>query len=218
MLTPIFRLNSKEAFRPQPVETVERLGTIDGGPIDLANLPAAGGRMNFADPPQLKDPTGPVVGYHRALRAANLWWHQYWLWYLYNPWSIAGVGRHEGDWEFVQIACTDKAGDKPVLMTASQHHNGEKREFWRCELEDGRPVIYVALGSHANYFTPGDRGEDVADGRGKKLVDVEWREFGPWATWTGLWGNSTGAGRSPQSPGSQRERWDLPHVFHARAR
>jgi hypothetical protein len=217
MLTPIFKLNTKEAWRPQPVQTAERFGTIDDAPVDLANLPAAGGRMNF--PPDMKDPANtPIVGYHRALRAENLWWHQYWLWYLYNPWEIAGVGRHEGDWEFVQTGCVDKAGEKPVLMTASQHHNGEKREFWRCDLEDGRPVIYVAVDSHANYFTPGSRGEDVADGRGKKLTDIEWREFGPWATWGGLWGNSTGAGKSPQSPGSQRERWELPAVFHGRAR
>jgi hypothetical protein len=173
--------------------------------------------MDF--PPDMKDPVNlPIVGYHRALRKANIWWHQFWLWYLYNPWEIAGIGRHEGDWEFVQIGCVDKAGDKPVLLTASQHHNGEKREYWRCELEDGRPVIYVALGSHANYFTPGSRGEDVADGKGKALTDIEWRDFGDWATWKGLWGNSTGAGRSPDSPGSQIERWQRPQTFHANAR
>ncbi|HEY6780360.1 MAG TPA: Vps62-related protein [Thermoleophilaceae bacterium] len=217
MIAPIFKLNTTERWRPQPVETVEKLGTIADGPIDLNGLPDAGGRMNF--PPDMKDPTNtPVVGYHRSLRKANLWWHQFWLWYLYNPWEIAGFGKHEGDWEFVQLGCTDKAGDKPVLVTASQHKTGEKREYWRCELIDGRPVIYVALGSHANYFTPGDRGEDVANGRGKVYDEIDWRDFGDWATWPGMWGNSTGAGRSPDSPGSQRERWELPHVYHARAR
>jgi hypothetical protein len=217
LIAPIFKLNSKESWRPQPVETVERLATIGGQPVDLAALPKDGGRMDF--PASMKDPTKtPVVGYHRAIKKADLWWHQFWLWYLYNPWEIAGIGRHEGDWEFVQLGCVDKAGDKPVLMTASQHKTGEKREFWRCELEGGRPVIYVALGSHANYFTPGDRGEDVANGRGRTLTDIEWRDFGGWATWPGMWGNSTGAGRSPDSPGSQRERWELPHVYHARAR
>jgi hypothetical protein len=217
MITPIFKLNAKERWRPQPVETVERLGTIADQPIDLVALPETGGRMNF--PPDMKDPTNtPIVGYHRSLRKANVWWHQFWLWYLYNPWEIAGFGRHEGDWEFVQIGCVDKAGDKPILLTASQHKNGEKREYWRCEHEDGRPVIYVALGSHANYFTAGSRGEDVADGRGKKLADIEWRDFGDWADWPGMWGNSTGAGKSPDSPGSQLERWLRPHTFHANAR
>jgi hypothetical protein len=217
VITPIFRLNTKELWRPQPVDTAERLGTIGDAPVDLAHLPPNGGRMNF--PPDMRDPSNtPVVGYHRALKAADLWWHQFWLWYLYNPWEIMGVGRHEGDWEFVQTGCVDKAGERPVLMTASQHHTGEKREFWRCEIDEGRPVIYVALGSHANYFTPGERGEDQANGRGKRLANVQWRDFGEWASWTGLWGNSTGAGRSPQSPGCQRERWEMPQIFHARAR
>jgi hypothetical protein len=217
MVTPIFKLNSGEKWRPQPVETVERLATIGGQPVKLNALPAAGGRMDF--PANMKDPTDtPVVGYHRVVEAANLWWHQFWLWYLYNPWQILGTGKHEGDWEFVQLGCVDPEGDKPVLVTASQHRNGEKREFWRCELERGRPVIYVAIGSHANYFTPGDRGEDDANGRGKKLSAVKWRDFGDWATWKGIWGNSTGPGKSPDSPGQQLERWRAPQIFHARAK
>ena len=217
LVAPIFKLDSKERWRPQPVETAERLATIGGAQVDLASLPPAGGRMDF--PSGMTDPKNtPVVGYRRSVEAANLWWHQFWLWYLYNPWAVAGIGRHEGDWEFVQIASVDSAGERPVLMTASQHHGGEKREFWRCEQRAGRPIVYVARGSHANYFTAGARGEDVADGGGRELRVVEWRDFGDWATWSGHWGNSTGAGRSPESPGRQRERWELPQLFHARAR
>ena len=217
MIAPIFKLDSNEKWRPQPVETAERFGKINGQAVKLADLPEAGGRMDF--PASMRDPaTTPVVGYHRVAEAADLFWHQYWLWYLYNPWSVAGVGRHEGDWEFVQLGCVDAEGDRPILLTASQHRGGEKREFWRCELGDGRPAIYVALGSHANFFTLGARGEDVADGQGDVFADIEWREFGPWATWPGMWGNSTGAGRSPDSPGSQGERWHMPHVYHATAR
>jgi hypothetical protein len=217
VIIPVFKLNSKEQWRPQGVETAERFATIKDQPVDLANLPRGGGRMDF--PASMKDPSNtPVVGYHRAVKKANLWWHQYWLWYLYNPWSVAGFGRHEGDWEFVQLGCTDSKGDRPVLMTASQHRAGEKREFWRCELSGGRPVIYVALGSHANFFTPGDRGDDVADGKGRSYSDIEWRDFGDWATWPGMWGNSTGPGRSPDSPGNQGERWHMPHIYHGSAR
>ena len=64
----------------------------------------------------MRDPRDThIVGYRRTLEAANLYWHQSWLWYLYNPWSIAGVGEHEGDWEFVQIAPVDAEGERPVL-------------------------------------------------------------------------------------------------------
>jgi Vacuolar protein sorting-associated protein 62 len=217
VITPIFRLDSGEKWRPQPVETVEHLAKIGGQPVKLSDLPEAGGRMDF--PSTMVDPTDTAVaGYHRVVEAADLWWHQYWLWYLYNPWEIAGIGRHEGDWEFVQLASVDAKGKRPVLMTASQHKGGEKREFWRCELAEGRPVVYVALGSHANYFTPGTRGEDQADGHGRSLPDVEWREFGEWAAWPGMWGNSTGAGHSPDSPGNQGDRWFHPHLYHAASR
>jgi hypothetical protein len=214
MIAPVFKLDSRERWRPQPVETAERLAKIGGRPVSLAALPAAGGRMDF--PPDMTDPADtPVAGYHRVVEAASLFWYQFWLWYLYNPWSVAGVGRHEGDWEFVQLACVDAAGERPVLLTASQHRTGEKREFWRVERQAGRPVIYVALGSHANFFTPGDRGDDEANGRGRVLDDVEWRDFGPWSTWPGQWGNSTGVGRSPDSPGRQGDRWTRPHVYHS---
>ena len=175
--------------------------------------------MNF--PPTMRDPTDtPVVGYHhRAVAGVSLWWHQFWLWYLYNPWNVAGAGEHGRSWEFVQLASVDAAGDRPVLVTASQHRGGEKREFWRCELANGRPVIYVAaLGSHANFFTPGDRGLDEADGEGRTLSRIGWREFDAWATWPGMWGNSTGVGRSPTSPGTQGDRWRLPYVYHSTAR
>jgi len=217
MIVPIFKLDSRERWRPQPVETAERLAKIGGRPVALAELPAVGGRMDFANGMQDPEDT-PLAGYHRVVEAANLFWHQFWLWYLYNPWSVAGLGRHEGDWEFVQIASVDAAGERPVLLTASQHHGGERREYWRAERQAGRPVIYVALGSHANFFTPGDRGEDEADGRGRVLGDVDWRDFDDWATWSGLWGNSTGVGRSPESPGRQGDRWARPHAYHAAGR
>jgi hypothetical protein len=216
MIAPVFKLDSREKWRPQPVATAERFGKIGGAAVNLAALPAAGGRMDF--PANMTDPHDTVVtGYHRAVAAAGLWWHQFWLWYLYNPWDVAGFGRHEGDWEFVQLGCVDQAGNKPVLMTASQHHSGEKREFWRCELSGGRPVVYVALGSHANYFTAGARGEDEANGGGALLDNVQWADFGDWATWAGRWGNSTGAGKSPESPGSQGTRWRTPHLYHSAA-
>jgi hypothetical protein len=221
MISPIFKLDRAEAFRPQPVETAETYATIDGEPVKLAALPEAGGRMDFAN--DLEDPKDtPLVGYHRVVRRADLFWQQFWLWYLDNPWNIVGFGKHEGDWEFVQIATVDEEGDHPVLITASQHHSGEKREFWRVELDKPtrRPVIYVAFGSHANYYTPGFRGEDgdQVGGDGKVLDDIEWRDFGTWATWKGRWGHSTGVGQSPESPGCQAQRWNTPEVFHGLAR
>jgi hypothetical protein len=105
-------------------------------------------------------------------------------------------------------------------MTASQHKSGGARMWWDVELRDGRPVIYVALGSHANYFKPVNEIPEVGDdgdGKGAVLDSMSWRTFGPWAQWKGRWGNSTGPGESPQSPGCQGDRWNHPERYHSKA-
>jgi len=224
---PIFRFDSKERFEPLAVESIEAVpATLVGldeeehGNAALDALPAEGGRMNFppdaeAQEKRLRDGFGRV-GYERELVAGGLTWIQYWLWYLYNPKQVVVAGVHEGDWEFVQVGY---AGEKPICVTVSRHRSGGARMWWDVERRDGRPVVYVARDSHAHYFNRvedafGDW-EDDADGKGTELAEIEWRPFGEWATWPGLWGNSTGLGRSPQSPGSQGERWNAPHRYHS---
>jgi hypothetical protein len=188
--------------------------------VSLAALPTSGGRMNFPPDPEDQEerlrPEFGGVGYHRTVKRRGVTWDQYWLWYLYNPKVfIASAGNHEGDWEFVQIG---SVADTPVCMTNSQHNSGSARMWWDVELRSGRPVVYVAVGSHANYFAPvSDIPEisDDGDGKGDVLDHLEWREFGDWALWSGRWGNSTGAGASPPSPGSQGARWEAPERYHS---
>jgi len=229
-LTPIFLFDSNEKFEPIAVESVEHAGavlvTADGNDanqaVSLSALPAKGGRMNFPPDPEAQEkklrPQFGNVGYHRRLTGGGLTWDQYWLWYLYNPKVfVLAAGNHEGDWEFVQIA---SAGGTPVCMTNSQHQSGSARMWWDIERRAGRPVVYVALGSHANYFAAvSDIPEigDDGDGKGTELDAIEWRDFGDWATWKGHWGNSTGAGTSPSSPGAQGARWSAPHRYHSSA-
>jgi hypothetical protein len=225
---PIFLLDSNEKFEPIAVESVEHAGATlvaadgkdTGKPVSLAALPPKGGLMNFPGDPEAQEhklrPQFGGVGYHRTLDRGGLTWDQYWLWYLYNPKVFVDVaGNHEGDWEFVQIG---SAGATPVCMTNSQHKSGSARMWWDIELRGGRPVVYVAVGSHANYFAPvSDIPEigDDGDGKGTELDSLEWREFGDWALWPGRWGNSTGVGQSPLSPGSQGARWSAPEKYHS---
>lgn len=213
---PIFRLDSREPWRPVGVE--ESLRATDarvpaGFPApELVNAPA-GDRLDF--PAGMKQPDLPVVGYCRARRAAGLDWLQWWLWYVYNSKRYVGFGEHEGDFEYVQVAYADA---EPVLVTASQHATGGKAEYWACEQHDGRLVVYVARDSHANYLRPTRSAEDIADGAGPELAEIEWRPFGDWAAWPGRWGNSTEQGKSPSSPAKQGDRWHRPHLFHSQAR
>jgi hypothetical protein len=110
-----------------------------------------------------KDPK-PVY-YGRVLREtdaeANHWTIlQYHFFYAFNDWRLAanGMNHHEGDWEMVAIYLKN---DEPYAVLFSQHGAGNI-EKWRTVRkavdehgnETTHPVVYVALGSHANYSRP----------------------------------------------------------------
>lgn len=85
---------------------------------------------------------------------------QYHFFYAFNDWRLAanGINHHEGDWEMVAIYLKN---DEPYSLLLSQHGTGAM-ELWqdvqRVKDKDGNdtthPLIYVALGSHANYSRP----------------------------------------------------------------
>jgi hypothetical protein len=86
---------------------------------------------------------------------------QYHFFYAFNDWRLAanGINHHEGDWEMVAVYLKN---DSPYAALLSQHGVGYI-EKWKTTIkvadptgnETTHPVIYVALGSHANYSKPG---------------------------------------------------------------
>ena len=111
MIRPVFVFDSREQWFPVGVEESLKAVTHSipaGFPelefdeyfiMDVRHTE----RLNFPD--DMRQLDLPPVVYHRRVTGGPLVWDQFWLWYLYNPWAVAGVGRHEGDWEFVQIGC-----------------------------------------------------------------------------------------------------------------
>src|SRR5512138_1207451 len=85
---------------------------------------------------------------------------QYHFFYAFNDWRLAanGINHHEGDWEMVAVYLKK---DEPYSLLLSQHGTGAI-ELWkdvRCVKDkEGKdtthPLIYAALGSHANYSQP----------------------------------------------------------------
>ncbi len=85
---------------------------------------------------------------------------QYHYFYAFNDWRLAanGINHHEGDWELTAVYLRDEI---PYAMLLSQHGAGSI-EPWdnvrKVADRQGRPtthpVVYVALGSHANYSRP----------------------------------------------------------------
>ncbi|HEY5871981.1 MAG TPA: hypothetical protein VIT46_01995 [Gaiellaceae bacterium] len=99
----------------------------------------------------------PVV-YGKAFRTKFRIDLQYWIWYPYNDYSSTfppgDVWQvHEGDWESVSVIL-DLSG-RPIVVGLSKHCEGTRRSWSRVRRQGVRPVVYVGLGSHANYFGQG---------------------------------------------------------------
>lgn len=80
---------------------------------------------------------------------------RYWLFYEFDDYHTLRKRMwqaHEGDWESISIAIA--ADGRPQFAAYSQHCSGTVRPWSAVEKRGTtHPVAYVALGSHANYFT-----------------------------------------------------------------
>ena len=166
--------------------------------------------------------THPVRSvYGRVVRAGGRTWLQYWSYHAYNSQDrgILRTGRHEGDWELVQLRFE---GGRPTRATYAQHSWAES-----CPWGGGRPDVFVANGSHAALFEAGtsDRPwpdpNDEADGRGRRAQprvrtgDAVLRRPGRWGRSRAGW--VPGEQSSPVGPYFQAGRWN-PVAFEASAR
>lgn len=81
----------------------------------------------------------------------------YFYFYPNNDGPSGGVGdlqNHEGDWERVTVQLDGEY--RPVTVYCSAHGGASSVSWNQIVKEDGRPVVFVARGSHANYFLPGE--------------------------------------------------------------
>lgn len=150
-------------------------------------------------------------------------WLQYWFFYYYNDFpSGARGGDHEGDWEVVQIKLDPLA--KPVYAVYSHHGKGSKCVWRKIEKDGARPKVFIARGSHANYFRTGnhhpqdlDEPNDGKKPRNFRQLRPMSNSATPWLNWPGFWGSTKGSvpvidSTSPKGPKMQSKMWD-PEIF-----
>ena len=162
----------------------------------------------------------------------GLLWLQYWFYYFYNDYNLAGgIGLHEGDWEMVQLRM-DSDRKRPDLAVYAQHVHAEQASWEEVEKLPGSPdtaVVYVARGSHASYFKAGahetEAWFDIADGK-RKAPKLELEIIGDdppgWILWPGRWGDTRARvpkidQPSPRGPAAHTQ-WDRPETLRDRAR
>ncbi len=155
---------------------------------------------------------------------------QYWFFYAFNPGTL---NQHQGDWEMIEIILD--LTETPLYSVYSQHFSGERASWKDVEKADEtHPRVYVALGSHANYFRPyqgklGLESDIVGNaftlepddlqivllgemGVGNHSPSQDWMEFGGrWGNWAKLADISLGAA-GPRGPGhgENKEKWSDP--------
>lgn len=161
---------------------------------------------------------------------------QYWLFYFYQDW----FNKHEGDWEMVEV--TLSADGQPEWVVYSQHHGGTRRSWATTPIENGtHPVVYVARGSHANYFAGNEVYPYARDIGNRKLVLVDRTgstgclvpevrllpslkelEADPkgwpgaeWLMFRGRWGETAVYGdfNGPYGPADKGLQWDSPYTW-----
>jgi len=231
---PILVLHPAERFRPVPVDgfIVDadlQTRTSTGWEKVAGRLPRGGADLRLdqrscravdgiaASPcyaqAEAAHAAAPLV-YGAAFRTKARIDLQYWLWYPYDDYSpTVPAGDlwqvHEGDWEAVSVILDLKG--RPLVAGYSQHRLGSRRPWAKVRKQGSRPIVYVGLGSHANFFEPGEHPLDpratdpllieiitsyglkpvdhAAKGRTVRLRLIRVGETSPaWMAFAGAWG------------------------------
>ena len=155
---PLLSLHPAERFGPVAVEAFLDDVTLVAGSYDVSACSARDG-IAALECYDAVDEGGRRVVYGAAFHSRGRSALQYWLFSAFNLWSPTVPQSaefwqsHEADWEAVTVLLDERA--RPVEVGLSRHCGGARRAWSRVEKRGSRPVVYVALGSHANYFAPG---------------------------------------------------------------
>ena len=252
---PVLRLSAGEPYHPLRLEDYLGVSTVhSGGPPHgrllqghptLFSLPVVTGKfyvdVSGAEPnshasryrsieQRLRATRPRATVYFRVVRqpAKGRVAIEYWFLYLYNDF----FDRHEADWEGVTVFLN---GNNPLGVSYSAHQ-GRRWSRWASQATQGgtHPIVYVALGSHANYSQRGryrirvcwnrhgrhctvTPKADVASGTGAKLAPsgYDLQQLGGKA-YTGDWGSGTyilGIGRTSDHVTDPRRRSDYTNPF-----
>jgi hypothetical protein len=125
--------------------TPDNLGTYSSTDLFLDNK--LGTLENIAGDYSSKAESIGYYAYVHVIRSSSSAVIQYWLFYIFYD---GPLNDHQGDIEVVQVFLDNSGNPQEVL--ASQHGAGQNAAWGDVEKSGTHPIIYVAQGSHANYF------------------------------------------------------------------
>ncbi|HCM36512.1 MAG: hypothetical protein A3J30_03640 [Candidatus Wildermuthbacteria bacterium RIFCSPLOWO2_02_FULL_47_9c] len=257
---PILYLHEDERFKPQEIQVVLDTATLLKGdsPVLGALFPLTEEFLSAKTDSDFKldllgdifIPDSPVTNetynntaYIHITQDEGRVVLQYWFFYYYNDWEGSVTHpiedfQHEGDWEFIQLIFPGNKAIKeiveeniPPAQAVYSAHAGGYKQNWDVVDKDGtRPEVYVAKGSHANYFrqgvcdlpiplvfTPGNTDEARNPESfanllvSQPIVDPVNNTQFEWLLFGGLWGVNS---NSPKTPSQQellgKSKWNNP--------
>ena len=217
---PVLHFAAGEPFYPTSVDYILSSSTLvtrnaNGTLTTIDPNPTTSTLGNYTDPSYFLDnrygnESGVAAAYAAAQQSLGYYSYvhiasytngtviQYWLFYAYNEGQL---DDHQTDLEVVEVFLD--ASGTPTMALYSQHVSGETASWANVEKWNGHPVVYVALGSHANFFRPyqGHIGieNDVVNDGGPTIYPSQLNlvilESGPnrpanqsWLAFPGRWG------------------------------
>jgi hypothetical protein len=116
--------------------------------LDVAGVRSQDGVQAWRAYAEMLAESGPFqpTMYGRAVQYAGRTVLTYWFLSAYND----APNKHEGDFEMIAIELD--SDHQPVQAGYSSHQSGLRRRWTDVEKDQGRPLVYVARGSHASYF------------------------------------------------------------------
>lgn len=158
------RLHKKRRCKPRSVTNLKRSLPELEEPwfhaLDIPDVePTAGADAYEASESKMREHSErPVVYWHVVpARDSDHIFVQYWFFYSYNDFK----NQHEGDWEMIALEFDFKYGSilfaEPARIAYSAHTGYSRpKSFKEGEVVrdrfDAHPIVYIAPGSHANYF------------------------------------------------------------------
>lgn len=144
------------------VKRIARTRPTDDFELDLSRVRESSGRhMWNAYKKELAGPGGArlrrAVVHGDVVRKGGSTFLIYDLAYFGND----HINKHGGDHEVVAIRL-DPTG-QPAELGVSAHSGGNRLDWQDARVEDGRPVVYVARGSHGMYLAHEDAGYPMHD-------------------------------------------------------
>jgi hypothetical protein len=192
--SPVLRFTSGEKFYPTSTDYIITSSTLkqratDGTSTTVTDNPTPSNLGSYAGTDLFLDnkletfeniaedyaEKADTIGYYayvRIVTSGSTKTIQYWLFYVFNN---GPLNDHQGDLEVIQIFLD--GSNNPQQALYSQHGAGENAAWGDVEKQDTHPIVYVAQGSHANFFRPyqGKMGieSDIVSNDGKTITPTD---------------------------------------------